>query len=335
MDIALLGYFGQDNFGDEAINRSTMQFLLDEFGKDINIHLFNQASWTKNVTGKFQENCEGLLPFHVHEKWFDAISYKKFDLLAVCNMGFVNGFSKDVALESIDKDMPLRFYSIKQARPTGLRGEIFCKILDKSQFGIFRSQHEYDTYSPNINENIVLGMDLAFFIDVKEIDDDGYILISPRFFSVDEYNMQQIEIIKYISNKVEDKDILLFSCSKDDDFFLDKFQDLKNINPINFRHTDVISKCNYLARSSSVISLGRLHPLIMGVKYNKPVLHINNNFSNGIVDYMKNKVIYFCKDFNIPICRTEDSIDLLYSYINRENIVNNRIKNMSKFLRII
>lgn len=296
MDILLLGYFGQDNFGDEAINRATMRFLLREFGSEINIHLCNQSNYTENVTGKFEENCEGLSNFNTYEVWFDSINHKKYDMVAICNSGFTYGFCLDVAMDAADKGIPLRIYSMKQPRPNGMRGEVYDYVLDKCEFAIFRIEEHYNSFNIK-NDRVVDGMDLAYFNETYPTENNGqYVLIAPRFYN-DENANKQIDFINTMADGNKNYEFRVFKSSKDDHLLAKKIENFDNLSILESQYTNIRHQVDLIKSASKIISLGRYHPLLYGLKYRIPSVYLNTGYYSD--HYLMDKTKNICNEFNI------------------------------------
>jgi len=325
MKILLLGYFGQDNFGDEAINRATMRCLLNEFGENIHIYLCNQANHTKNITGKFEENCEGLTNFYTYETWFDSISYQKYDLVAICNSGFVFGFCLDVVIEAIDKGIPIRIYSMKQGRPEGIRGYVYDRIIEKSNFTIFRFSKHYQSFNME-DKKIIDGIDISYFNKQLDSTQEDYTLICPRYYN-DENGLKQISIINEIVDKNKDKNFLLFNCSKDDAKISDIVDRKSNIDILDPCYTNVNEKIRHIERSNRIISLGRYHPLLFALKYKTPSMFLDTRII--LSGYMINKINDMCEENNIYIDNNIDNMHNNYNYDVCNKKVNDTINGLN------
>lgn len=328
MKILLLGYFGQDNFGDEAINRAVMRFLINEFGNDLDIYLCNQANYTKNITGKFEENCSGMPSFRVHETWFDSISYFKYDLVVVCNSGFVYGFCLDVVLDAIDKNIPVRIYAMKQGRPEGIRGFIYDKILEKSHFTIFRFSDHYKSFNTDNNRNID-GVDISYFNKKLNHAKEDFILICPRYYN-DQNGFKQISIVNEIINQNKGVNFLLFNCSKDDAKISNLVDKNSNVDILNQKYTDVNEQIGIIERSNKIISLGRYHPLLFALKYQIPSMFLDTGMISSC--YMGNKINNVCIENNIY---KDNSCDINNMHNNYNyDILNKKISDTFNFINV-
>ncbi len=332
MKIFLLGYFGQDNFGDDAINRATMRFLIHEFGSDIDIYLCNQANHTINITGKFEENCEGMPKFRTHEVWFDSIFNDNYDLLVVCNSGFVYGFSTDVVVTAIEKGMPVRIYAMKQKRPNGKMGEIYDWILEKSDITIFRISSHYNSFNIK-NDRIIDGVDLSYFTNsYDDLIQNNDVLIAPRYYNNNNNNLQ-ISFINQIISSYPNINFKIMNCSKDDKKISDTINIRNNVEVLNFDYTDVKSYIKMIQSVNKIISLGRYHPLLFSLKYKKPSIYINTGYYSE--HYILDKINFICSEYNIENISHNNFKGL--EYINNNynyNILEKKVKNTINAIKI-
>ena len=314
MKIVLLGYFGQNNFGDEATNRAIVKLLLDEFG-DIELYLLNQARCYFDYLDSFVKDCDGLRITDIQTIWFDSISSMNFDLLAVCNGGFIDSsFCHDVAIECIDRNIPVRLYSIKRPCPTGdKRKENLEYILNNSAFGIFRTDFERNTCN-TFNQNIISGLDIAYFIEDIEIENNNKILFCLRE-NGDENNSAQIEFIKNFANQYNNKNFGIFYSNEYEKILSLNFDNIHNIQIYDYNLNDVISMVKIIKSSKQIISFGRLHPIIFSLKYKINNIYIDNGITRNL------KLKNFCDENMINTINLSNHKDDIYD--KYEKISNN------------
>lgn len=333
MRFLLLGYFGQNNFGDEAINRSVTKLIVEEFGEDIDINLCNQANYTINYKGKFEESCKNILKKQVSNVWFDTLQSEKYDMLIILNSGFGYSFCIDIALQAIDKGIPIRIYSFKQKKPNGMLGDIYSYIFKYSQFTIIRDDFCYKSF--NLNDNhIINGLDISYFNENFSTENLNYITIVPRYYN-DKNSFLQIDAINYLIKKYSDLNFKIFNCSKDDLLISNKLFKNNNLDILDLSTTNIERQLKEIQKSSHIISLGRYHPLFFSLKYNIPSIYLNLNINIDQDKYDMYKINNLCNEFGIREVRDYKKLEISQINNNFNTVIfNNKVNNMYNILNI-
>lgn len=303
MNICILGYFGQNNFGDEITNIITCALIRAEFGAGTNVYIINQGMFDSREDHTAENVANLIAPFemdlNIHAAWFDSIHTADYDVLIVNNGGFGKWFMSDIVLAAAARKIPTRIHCVKAGRPDEPRGEAYATAIAASEYAIFRSIHEHASVADI--PSAILGLDIALVPDIWDKDDQrsGKLIIAQRFSSDSNLNMMQVIYASLIASEWQGETILFASCQGDRDLAAKSAHivDCDRVMILN-AWEDPISSMRELTSSKAVLSFGRRHPLLFAAISETPCAMID---FKKIPDTVSVKDELPCRDHGVYI----------------------------------
>lgn len=316
--VLLLGYFGQDNLGDDIHTGFAVDFIRDRFGPDSRVHVLNQGRGTSGRWGGFPtESIRAMHPesqsFSIGEVWFDSIKDVGYDFVLTCNSGFPNGFSFDVVARAIDRGIPVAHLCVKEQNVGGIVGRMANEIFEASEFTNFRFRAHRMSYDIS-NPMAISGVDLAFLVEVPEVERSGRTIVAPRWSGVASYDVKQVEFVRNLISTRDDIEVCVLCSSYQDISFIEHLKDL----PIHWTFSPhlekgpITSALELIASSDAVISLGRLHAMILAMRCGVKTVYVecDPDTANSPMRSMR-KIDLLGSEFGVPMIDGTNDADPL------------------------
>ena len=325
--VLVVGYYGSDNIGDEILLKATINLLRKTYDNpEITAITYSVKNTEKN------HGINGIS----RNKYFQIIKGIKGVDLVVGGGGSM--------LQNITSNRSLMYYLaiLSLAKIFGkkvvllgngigpLRGKLFIKltmrILSSLDAIVLRDEESYNYLKSYNLENIYLGNDLAFTLDVdKSIkEEQRKIVINLRkWFYNDEFISTIKKFIEYLSDKGYQVVLLPFQRGNDDVILKSIEKDLNSSNVIFIDGNDYNKIMNEIASCKLFIGM-RLHGLIFSSIFNKPFIGLSYDPK---VSIFAKKVgqIYFDELNNLTLDSLVEGFNKVQSNIDeyREILVRN------------
>lgn len=316
--VLLLGYFGQDNLGDDIHTGFAVDFIRDRFGQDSKVYVLNQGRGTSRRWGGLPTDSIRAMhhesqTFSIGETWFDSIKDAEFDFVLTCNSGFPNGFSFDVVARAIDRGIPVAHLCVKEPNAGGIVGRMASEIFEASEFANFRFGADRKSYEIS-NPMAISGVDPAFLIEVPEVERSGRTIVAPRWSGIASYDVKQVEFMRNLISTRDDLDVCVLCSSYQDISFIEHLSGL----PIHWTFSPhlekgpITSALELIASSDAVISLGRLHAMILAMRCGVRTAYVecDPDTSESPMRSMR-KIDLLGSEFGVPMIDGTDDADPL------------------------